>query len=143
MKKRDLATLAMIGVSAGLLIGGCQQGRNTPPRSNTAAAEQVSPDMQSFYSSLSADSKRKFMELDNQHRMMAIEMANQSDYGQNQCSGMGGCKADGHGGPVSRDPNKAVDAQYKNQMQQRGQMNNGMGGNNNPSGYQNNGNRNY
>ena len=139
MKKRDLASLAMIGISAGLLVAGCQTKPSHPPggsRGNTAAAEQMSPDMQSFYNNLSPEAQQKFMQMDAQHRMMAMEMTEQNCKGQNACKGLGGCKGATHAcagkngckgqgeGPPVRDPNKAVDIQY--QMNQRGQMNNTM-----------------
>lgn len=138
MKRRDLTTLAMIGISAGLVVGGCQNdGRDGRSNNKAAADEQMSPDMKSFYSSLSSDMQQKFMQLDAQHKMMAVEMANQSCNGKNKCSGMGGCATaehqcagqngcKGQGGAPIKDPNKAVEAQYNNQMGQRQKMNNGL-----------------
>ncbi len=130
MKKRDLATLAMIGISAGLIVGGCQQNskdKNNNPNNRSAVMEHMSPDMQTFSNSLSRDAKEKFQELDAQHKMMATEMANQNCSGQNMCAGMGGCATSenscaghnacsGRGGPPVKDPNKAVEVQHKNQM---------------------------
>lgn len=141
MKKRDLTALAMIGISAGLVAGGCQQNSKSK-RSNTkvSAAEQLSPDMQAFYAALTPEAKKKFMDLDAQHKMMAVEMANQRCNGQNSCSGMGGCATSKHscagqnsckgqGGSPVKEPTKAVTIQYKNQMEQRhktnGKMQNG------------------
>lgn len=138
MKKRDLATLAILGISAGLLVGGCQKrGAGGPSNTKASAAEQLSPDMQAFYNSLSAESQQKFMQLDAQHKMMAIEMSQQSSGNKNQCSGFGGCETSQHacagqnackgqGGNPIRDPNKAVDIQYKNQTSQRQKTNGGM-----------------
>jgi len=143
MKKRDLATLALIGISAGLVIGGCQQQKKNG-NNKTSAAEQMSPDMQTFYNSLSQEAQRKFTDLDAQHRMMAVEMANQSCNAKNACAGMGGCatkehacagqnSCKGQGGPPVKDPNKAVEIQYRNQMNQRQKMNGQMNGKSNPS----------
>jgi hypothetical protein len=142
MKKRDLTALVMIGISAGLVVGGCQQqgSRNeVGPNNKASADEQMSPDMQAFYSSLSPDAQNKFMQLDAQHKMMAVEMANQDCKGQNKCATMGGCKTDQHdckgkngckgqGGAPIKDPNKAVEVQFNNQMLQRQRTNSGMGG---------------
>lgn len=141
MKKRDLATLAMIGISAGLIAGGCQQNskdknnrnRNRGNGNNLHAAENMSADMQAFYASLSPDAKKKFDQLDAQHKMMAMEMANQKCNGKNKCAGMGGCATaehacagengcQGQGGAPVKDPNKAVEVQYKNQMDKDGHM---------------------
>lgn len=127
-KKVDLAALAMIGLSAGMLVG-CQQ-KDGRPNSNTSAAEQSTPDAQAFYDSLSDDAKAKFNALDSQHQKMAMEMLNQDGYGKNSCKGMGGCKNDKHacagqndckgqGGAPITDPNKAVEAQFNNQTKQR------------------------
>ncbi len=143
MKKNDLAKLAMIGISAGLMVGGCQQ-KNGPDRNKASADEQMSPDMQSYYNSLSSDAQKKFMELDAQHKMMAVEMAHQSCKGQNKCAGMGGCgtvdhkcagqnSCKGQGGNPVKDASKAVEVQYKNQMDQRQNTNGGMGGSSSPS----------
>lgn len=140
MKKCDLATLAMIGISAGLMVSGCQQKNGTNPSSNKAsAAEQLSPDMQAFYSSLSPEAQQQFMQLDAQHKMMAVEMANQSCNHKNSCAGMGGCASvehqcagqngcKGQGGAPVKNPNKAVEVQYKNQTSQRQSTNGGMNG---------------
>ena len=143
MKKNDLAMLAMIGISAGLMVGGCQ--KNGPDRNKASAGEQMSPDMQSYYNSLSSDAQKKFMELDAQHKMMAVEMAHQSCKGQNKCAGMGGCgtpdhkcagqnSCKGQGGVPIKEASKAVEVQYKNQMNQRQNTNGGMGGSSNYSG---------
>lgn len=135
MKKNDLVTLAMVGISAGLMVGGCQKGGTD--HNKASAAEQISPDMQVFYNSLSVDMQKKFMQLTAQHKMMAVEMAQQSCSGHNKCAGMGGCgtadhkcaglnSCKGQGGAPVKDPNKAVEAQF-NQMNQRKDTNGGMG----------------
>ncbi|MCC5831461.1 MAG: hypothetical protein JJU12_00255 [Chlamydiales bacterium] len=136
MKKRDLTTLAMIGISAGLIAGGCQQ-REKDKRENgnhhnnhngeLHAAEHMNADIQKFYESLSPEAKKKFDQLDARHKQMAMEMAHQQCNGKNKCAGMGGCataehncagqnSCKGEGGPALKDPNKAIEIQYKNQM---------------------------
>lgn len=141
MKNRDLTTLAMIGISAGLVVGGCGQKDGKTSYYKASAAEQLSSDMQAFYSSLSPDAQQKFMQLDAQHKMMAVEMANQSCNGRNKCAGMGGCAATDHkcagqnsckgnGGAPVKDPNKAVEVQLRNQMNQRQNASGNMGGTN-------------
>ncbi|MCH9625608.1 MAG: hypothetical protein S4CHLAM123_07840 [Chlamydiales bacterium] len=141
MKKRDLSTLALVGISAGLMMGGCNQKETDKKGDDTGnkahAAEQLSPDMKSFHDSLSPTAQKKFMELDAQHKMMAIEMANQSCNGRNKCASMGGCSSannscagengcKGQGGAPVKDPNKAVDVQYKMQKDQRKDANGKM-----------------
>lgn len=113
MKKQSLAKLALLGIGAALTLGGCQ---STNDNNNKAAAdEQVTPDMQAFYNSLSPQAKEKFMQLDAQHRMMAVQAP------QGQC-------ADKNTTCGGKDPNKVVEFQYNNQMQQRQSTNNGMQG---------------
>ncbi len=130
MKKRDLLSLAMLGVGAGLLLGACQGGNQKP---TTSAAEQMSPDMQSFYNSLSTDAQKKFDQLDAKHKNMVMEMMKQDCKGKNDCKGMGGCKTADHecagkneckgkGGPAEKNSNKAVEAQYLNQTKERSSM---------------------
>lgn len=138
MKKQDLTTLAMLGISSGLIVSGCQkgswgkretkpEGENSPSENHLEAAEEMMADMKSFYDILSPENKKKFNELDARHKMMAIEMVNQSCKGENKCAGLGGCKTSKHscagqnackgqGGAPIRDPNKAVEVQYKNQQ---------------------------
>lgn len=129
MKKRDLLTLALIGMGAGLMLGACQTNQNPP---KTAAAEQGNPESDAFYKSLSSDSQKKFDQLDAQHKAMAMEMTHATCKGKNSCKGQGGCKTSTHdcaglndckgqGGEPAKDPNKAVDLQYKNQTKQRSQ----------------------
>jgi hypothetical protein len=128
MKKKDLIALAMLGISAGLL-GGCHKDPKTG-RAEQGSMEKLSPDMKAFYESLSPEAQQKFMQLDAQHKMMAIEMSNQSCNQQNQCGGMGGCATSTHecggqnsckgeGGAPIQDSNKAVEMQYTNQMKER------------------------
>lgn len=137
MKKRDLASLALLGISSALLIAGCQQpakNGTASPQGQMQSQTVMSPEMQSFYSSLNADGQRKFNSLDAKHQAMAMKMASQSCNGKNDCKGMGGCSnqnnscagknaCKGQGGAPAKDPNKAVDAQYTNQTAQRDAVN--------------------
>lgn len=143
MKKRDLTTLALLGIGVGLAVGSCNPKEDSG-NNKASAEEQMSPDMESYYKSLSSDAQQKFMQMDAQHRMMAVEMANQSCSGKNKCAGMGGCSTANHtcagknsckgqGGTPIKDANKAVEAQYQNQMSQREQMQSGMGQSNAPN----------
>ena len=138
MKKGELAKLALLGISAGLMVGGCHQKKDTGTASQGSADEQMSQDMQSFYSSLSSDAQKKFVQLDAQHKMMAVEMAQQGCHAKNKCAAMGGCATSDHGcaglnackgqgGAPVKDANKAVEIQYKNQMAQRSKTSGGMG----------------
>ncbi len=118
MKKIDLASLALLGITAGLTVSSCQECPSRPsnPSSHhTAAAEQMNPEMDAFFNRLSPASKRKFMDMDEQHRAMAMELTNASCKGPHNCGGT--------------DPNESVQIQYQNQMQQRSQMNRTMRGN--------------
>lgn len=135
--RKDWATLALMGISAGLIVSSCEKGNadhNKDPKTNKNNQNQLSPEMKAFYSSLSPASKQKFAELDAQHRMMAVEMASQSCNGENRCAGMGGCAAEQHacagkneckakGGPPVKNPDRAVDVQYNNQTLQRQKAN--------------------
>ena len=98
MKKKDLTKLAMLGIGAGLLMGGCQdqskQKSDSKDESNNAPHEEMAQDIQTFAASLSPEAKKQFMELDAKHKMMALEMTHQSCNGKNACKGMGGCKSD-------------------------------------------------
>jgi hypothetical protein len=139
MKKRDLAKLAMLGISAGLIVGVFEKRGGTGTPGQALADEQMSSDMQAFYNSLSPEAQQKFNQLDAQHKMMAVEMAHQNCSGKNKCAGMGGCSTaqhacagqngcKGQGGSPVKDANKAVDIQYQNQTNQRQNLNNGMTG---------------
>ncbi|MFN0064660.1 MAG: hypothetical protein ACKVOH_00300 [Chlamydiales bacterium] len=137
MRKRDLVSLALIGVSAGLVISGCQaaQKGTVKPQQETQPTSTMSPEMKAFYSTLSQESQKQFMGLDAQHKMMSMEMANQKCNGKNECAGMGGCATANHscagensckgeGGAPVKSPEDAVSAQYKHQMQQRSSLQN-------------------
>ncbi|MCB1181692.1 MAG: hypothetical protein KDK55_06725 [Chlamydiia bacterium] len=132
MKKQDLATLAMIGISAGLMIGGCQQKQQEKKggnrEMNAHSTQEMSPNMQAFYSTLSSDGQRQFMELDSEHRKMAVDMMEQKCQGKNMCKGLGGCATDknscagmngckGKGGPPVKSADKAVEAQRNAQIE--------------------------
>ncbi len=129
MKKKDLVKLAMVGMSAGILMTGCQSKKGSSKQSYLSADEPVSADQQKFFSSLFSASQSKYQQLDSQHRQMAKQMTEQSCKGQNQCKSLGGCKSAQNncaglngckgqsGGNPIKDPNKAVELQYRNQMQ--------------------------
>jgi hypothetical protein len=133
MKKNELLNLAMLGVSVGLLVTGCERRENKPKNPTThSAAIQMPADMQAFYSNLSPDAQQKFLQMDNLHRKMSVEMLNHGPHGQNSCQGLGGCQGISHscaglndckgqgGARALTNPNQAVDVQYNNQYQQRG-----------------------
>lgn len=138
MKKRELAKLAMLGISAAMMVG-CKAQGDASAEDQPPSDQQLSSDMQSFYNSLNPEAQQKFNQLDAQHKMMAVEMAQQSCNGKNKCSGMGGCSTSQHacagqnsckgqGGAPVKDPNKAVEVQFKNQTNQRQNLNQDMGG---------------
>jgi len=101
MKKKKLATLAIIGISMGILVEGHAQGQ----------IEQMSSDMKKFYEQLAPDTQKKFLELDASHRKSAMQSTAQYCKGENQCPGY---------------PEQAVEEQYNNQTQQRNQTNQGI-----------------
>ena len=133
MNKRDLATLAVIGIG---VATGCQKAGGAteenshydlPSQKDEGHSHKASLNKQAFYNSLSTEGKRKFSTLNAQHQMMAIEMANQSCNGKNECAGMGGCKSannscagknacKGQGGSPVHDNNKVVMIQHHKQM---------------------------
>ncbi|MCH9611497.1 MAG: hypothetical protein S4CHLAM81_09170 [Chlamydiales bacterium] len=136
MNKRELATLAVIGATA--ITTGCQKGtadhgeekHMDDEQHNTNNQHDMSAEKKAFYETLSVGGKRKFMELDEHHQAMAMEMAHQSCNGQNECAGMGGCKSahnacagkngcKGQGGEPVKDPNKAVMVQLMKQSGER------------------------
>jgi hypothetical protein len=133
MDKKELARLALLGISAGLMVTGCQKEQTGDPPSN----QEVNGDIESFYNSLTPKAKQQFMQLDTQHKMLAIELYQQHCKGENNCADMGGdatsqhacagqntCK--GGGGAPLRDPNKAVEIQFNHQMKYRHQINSGF-----------------
>jgi|GEM_PF-2352671 len=140
MKKRNLATLAALGVTAGLTFGCQQSGSNKQTETKPAAvAEQMKPDMAAFYKTLSPEAQKQFDALDADHKEMAVEMANQSCNGKNKCSGMGGCASEknscagqnsckGEGGAPVKNADEAVEAQYDNQMKGRQESSKEMNG---------------
>ena len=127
MKKSNLTTLVMIGMSAGFLAGGCEKGKKGFFSSSEQLNVAVHPELKSFYDSLSNQEKEKFLQLDFQHQMMANEMVLQGCSGKNTCKGKGGCRTARHtcagknnckgmGGLPVTDPNRAVEVQYQSFM---------------------------
>ena len=103
MKKRNLNTLnlsalALLGIGMTLCTSGCDK----------AKADEMSGEMKTFYEQLTPDAQRKFRELDESHKKASMKILEL------------GCKADsackGH-------RERAVDEQYRNQMQERSQKN--------------------
>lgn len=98
MKKWKLSSLAVIGISMGLMTTGLAQGTN----------EKMTPQMQAFYEMLAPDAQKKFLELDTEHKKMALQVYHE------YCKTMSQCK--GH-------REQAVEEQHAHQMQQRQQTN--------------------
>lgn len=103
MKKKSLGRLALLGISLGSL---CISGYNY------SAERNMPPDMQAFYEQLSPNGQKKFLQLDDEHRKMAMQISRSGS-----CHAEQGC----HG---SRE--QSVDQQYNHQLQQRRQMNQQM-----------------
>lgn len=135
MKKKDLAILAMLGISTGLLVSGCAKSNKS---SNLSADEQKAPvDAGKFYNMLSDEGKKKFDQLDDKHKKAAVMMFNQSCKGQNSCAGLGGCDTSAHecagkndckgqGGAPIKDAISAVKVQYDQQLKERGKASQSM-----------------
>lgn len=87
-----------MGISFGLVVGGCRK----------AEAEQMSPEMKSFYEQLTPDAQQKFLELDAQHKKTAMQIVESYCKSESQCRGH---------------REQAVERQYSHQMQQRSQTN--------------------
>lgn len=88
MKKQKMMMLALIG----MLAGGC----------SSAQGDSMSSDMQTFYEQLSPDAQQKFMQLDKQHKQMAMDVVQQGCKAAHECKGI---------------REKAVEEQYNAQMQ--------------------------
>lgn len=103
MKQYNFVKLACLALSAAVLMGACGTQPKTGPQPQGMmpqgmGADQMGADMDAFYNSLSSDAKKKFEQLDEKHQMGAMEMAKPK------------------GGAAAKDPNKAVEEQYKMQM---------------------------
>jgi hypothetical protein len=134
MKKYDVMSLALMGIAAGLLTC-CEHrdSKNGPPRQQghqLGAAENMTPEMQQFYIQLTPASQRVFNTLDIQHKMIAMQMANQNCRGLNSCRGLGGCQTgandcagqnscEGLGGDPVNDPNRTVSLAAQKQAEKR------------------------
>lgn len=78
MKKRNLATLALMGITMGLLT-----------TSFTANDQQTfSPEEKTFYDMLDENGKKEFSELDTKHRKMALSTIEQSCKAEHECKGI-------------------------------------------------------
>ena len=102
MKKTKLISLAMIGISMGLMTICYAHGPNE---------QKMNSEMQSFYQMLTPDAQKKFLELDETHKKAALEI-----YAEG-CKALSDCKG-------YRE--QAVEQQYSNQMQQRQKTNEAM-----------------
>lgn len=97
MKKKDLLSIAMMGVCAGLLMGACQAPANNNQRGMYSNGDA---ETQNFYRMLSPEYQRKFDQLDARGRANAMQM-----YRDNG----------------SRDANRAVDMTVRGQRSKMGQ----------------------
>jgi hypothetical protein len=93
MKKKNFSALAMMGISMGLVAGGCQK----------AQSDEMSPEMRNFYEQLTPDAQKKFKELDDQHKKASMGILNS----QHACRSESACKG-------MRE--QAVEEQYQKQM---------------------------
>lgn len=139
MKKNTLTCLALLGITAALGVIGCQNQTQTHSNNKGAADEQITPDMQAFFNSLTPEAQKQFTQLDAEHKMMAIEMMQSSCAGKNSCKGLGGCATASHscagkngckgeGGAPLKNPSDAVSVQFTNQMGEREKATDGMKG---------------
>ena len=102
MKKTKLMSLALLGISTvSLLANGCAQ----------TTGDEMTPEMKSFYEQLAPEARQKFLQLDTEHKQMAVEFANQYCKGEAQCGGH---------------REEEVEKLYNQQMQQRQNLNQSM-----------------
>ena len=102
MKKNKLMSLALLGISAvSLVTNGCGK----------ASGDDMTPEMKSFYEQLTPEAQQKFLQLDTEHKKMAVNFANQYCKGESQCGGH---------------REQEVEKLYKQQMQQRQKLNQNM-----------------
>lgn len=94
MKKCNLVLGALAGINLGLILSSY----------NDAAAEQMSPKMQTFYEQLDPAAQQKFDQLDDTHKKRAMGIVDQ------YCKAVKECK--GH-------REESVDKQYQLQMQEK------------------------
>jgi hypothetical protein len=78
MHKKKMIALAIMGIGLGVLAIGHAQAQD----------EKMSSEMKSFYEQLSPDAKKKFLQLDSDHRDAAMQvMQEKSCKGESQCKG--------------------------------------------------------
>lgn len=141
MKKKDLAMLALLGLTSGMMIS-CKTGQHKegqPGKKDLPGktAGQVAPSAQpmtaeekAFYGKLNAEGKRTFEQMNSADRQKSIQTANAGCKGKNICKGLGGCETDDHackgmndckgkGGCAVTDPNDAVQMTKQSTMQQK------------------------
>lgn len=118
MDKGHLVRLTMIGIaSLGLIAGGCRKNGTQPQlRSGLTAAEQSDSDMRKLYNSLSPAAQKKFDELDAEHKKMLMDMLFLCDEEKSSKAEQGDAEENDI---YTCNPNKAVDAQYRHQMEQK------------------------
>lgn len=106
MEKKRLAALTLVGISAGLALGGCQK----PPerqRMQKVSVQEMDSKMQGFYDSLSPEAQKKFSQMDAQHQRMAVDSGT-----PHACDSPHGCPTN----PTREDRNNAVEKAYQDQF---------------------------
>jgi hypothetical protein len=132
MKGKDLTTLALMGLTSGLMMS-CQGENGTKDAPETKLQQtQMSPDEQAFYRQLNAWGKKNFERMNSEQRLMVMKAAKAGCHGRNDCKGLGNCKTDknscagnndckGEGG-CAASPNKAVELVKKQMESKRSKM---------------------
>jgi hypothetical protein len=112
MNKKELTRLAMIGATAGIILSQAAfaETAGIPAKATllsagcakcaAATADKEKNDQpkkiqngEELVNKLNANGKEIYEKLDQQHRDLALKLANQDCNGKNECKGMGGCNS--------------------------------------------------
>jgi hypothetical protein len=138
MKRQDLMSLALLGLTAAGLVGGntlsAEEATNGAPKAEcacpAAACKPMTAEQQAFYGKLNDQGKQMFIKMDMEGRNMAMQTAKAAP-GKNSCAGLNGCAAPGKNDCMGKgsckgtsvkgfsDPNKAVQVTYDKMMAKR------------------------
>ncbi len=136
MKKKDLASLALLGLASGMLVSCQQTGMDKNDKNGNGSRmeqTQMTPAEKDFYNKLDKDGQRKFEKMNERQRDAAMDAHKAGCKGKNDCKGMGGCKTNAHdckgenscrgrGGCAVDDANEAVDMAEKKMQNKRNNM---------------------
>ncbi len=92
MKKINLKKMALLGAASAIALTASACSASSDTKYSSESTRDAPLTEQEFLAKLNPETKAEYMQLDDEGKALALQLANQSCKGQNSCKGLNSCK---------------------------------------------------